>query len=95
MLKPAAEISQLLESNPESQDIFLPHWVLDFYPARPDEMEDMSLHELLRWYERQKVATGKEPLQLKAFGFYLRCRTVKPYIVTQKIINPQKSEEDK
>jgi len=86
VLKPAAEISQLLKSSPDSQDIFLPHWVLDIYHARPDEMEDTSLHERLRWYEQQKVVTGKEPLQLKAFGFYLRHRTVKPYIVTHKII---------
>jgi len=95
VLKPAADISQLLKSNPESEDIFLPHWVLDVYPARPDEMEDTSLHELLRWYERQKIVTGKEPLQLKSFGYYLRRRTVKPYIVTHKVTNPQKSEEDK
>ena len=95
VLKPAAEISQLLKSSPDSQDIFLPHWVLDVYPARPDEMEDMSLHELLSWYERHKLVTRKEPLQLKDFGFYLRRRTVKPYIVTHKIINPQKSDGDK
>jgi len=86
VLKPAAKISQLLKSSPDSRDIFLPHWVLDIYAARPDEIEDASLHELLRWYEQQKVVTGKEPLQLKAFGFYLRRRTVKPYIVTHKII---------
>ena len=95
VLKPATEISQLLQSNPDSQDIFLPHWVLDIYPGRPDEMEDMSLHELLSWYERHRVVTQKELLQLKGFGLYLRRRTVKPYIVTHKLINPQKSEEDK
>ena len=69
VLKPAAKISQLLKSSPDSRDIFLPHWVLDIYAARPDEIEDASLHELLRWYEQQKVVTGKEPLQVKAFGF--------------------------
>ena len=95
VLKPAAEIGQLLKSSPDSQDIFFAHWVLDVYPARPDEMEDVSLHELLGWYERQKIITEKERLQLKGLPLYLRRRTVKPYIVTHKLVNPQKSEEDK
>ena len=95
LLKPAAEIDQLLNSNPDSQNIFLLHWVLDVYPARPDKMENVSLHELLGWYERQKIKTGEEPLQLKGLPLYLRRRTVKPYIITHKLVNPQKSEEDK
>jgi len=44
--KPAAEISHLLQTNPDCEDIFMPHWVLDIYPARLDDMEDISLHEL-------------------------------------------------
>jgi len=59
VLKPAHEISQLLKHNPDTQDIFLPHWVLNVYPARPDELEDVSLHELLGWYERERLKTGK------------------------------------
>ena len=73
----------------------MPHWVLDIYPARPDKMEDVSLYELLGWYEREKMTTNKEELQLKGYGMYLRRRTTKPYIVTHKIINPQQSEEKK
>lgn len=93
MLKPASEISQLLKTNPDTEDIFLPHWVLDIYPARPDEMENVSLYELLGWYERQKVVTGNESLQLKGYRMYLRRRTAKPYIITHKVINPQQSQE--
>jgi len=41
------------------------------------------------------VINGKEALQLKGLPLCLRRRTVKPYIITHKLINPQKSEEDK
>jgi len=95
VLKPAAEISHLLKTNPDCEDIFMPHWVLDIYPARPDEMELVSLYELLGWYEREKLKTSKEPLQLKGYGMYLRHRTTKPYIITHKLINPQLSEDKK
>ena len=29
VLKPAAEIKRLIEINPDSEDIFQPHWVMD------------------------------------------------------------------
>ena len=92
ILKPAAEISHLLQTNPDCEDIFMPHWVLDIYPARPDEMEDISLHELLGWYERQKVNT-KGAVQLKGHNMFLRRRTMKPYIIKHKLINPRQSDE--
>jgi len=66
VLKPATEISHFLQTNPDSEDIFMPHWVLDICHARPDDMEDISLHELLGWYERQKVKT-KGAVQLKGY----------------------------
>jgi len=95
VLKSANEINQLLKSNPDSQDIFLPHWVFDIYPARPEELENTSLHEFLGWYEREKVITRKEPLQVKGYGFYLRRRSAKPYIVTHRNVNPHESQEKK
>ena len=95
VLKPVREISQLLKSNPNSEDIFLAHWVLDIYPARPEELEKTSLHELLGWYERHRMVTNKEPLQVKGTGFFLKRRTAKPYIVTHKNINPHTSPESK
>jgi len=91
VLKPVREISQLLKHNPDTQYIFLPHWVLDVYPARPDELEDVSLHELLGWYERERLKTGNESLQVKGFHMHLRRRTAKPYIITHKVTNPQQS----
>jgi len=66
VLKSAAEISHLLQTNPDCEDIFMPHWVLDICHARLDDMEDISLRELLGWYERQNVKT-KEAVQLKGY----------------------------
>ena len=94
VLKPLADIEQLVENNPDSPDIFYAHWVLDVYPNRPDALEDTSLYEVLAWYE--KAATGDAETKLKsASGVYLRKRTNKPYVVTHRLINPNKSEEDK
>ena len=49
VLKTAADIDKLLEHDPESGDIFTPHWVIDVYPDRPDELEKCSLYEFLGW----------------------------------------------
>jgi len=95
VLRPAADIQKLLKSNPDSEDIFFPHWVLDVYPARPDELENMSLNELVGWHEKTKVVTHKEPLQLKGLDLCLKRRTKKPYLITHQVVNPQQSEEKK
>jgi ATP-dependent DNA helicase PIF1 len=96
VLKTVAEIERLVKCDPGTEDIFLPHWVVDIYPDRPDSLENCSLHEMLAWYEREKVtSTHRHENQLKHFGFYLRRRQTKPYIVTHQIINPNQSDEAK
>ena len=52
VLKPVREVEELLKKNPESQDIFYPHWVLDVYPDRPEQLETMSLHDFLSLYAK-------------------------------------------
>jgi len=96
VLKTVDDISRLLESDPNIADIYQPHWVLDIYPDRPDELEHCCLYDLLGWYERQKN-TGKqsETLKLKYINYHLRKRTKTPYIVTHQIINPNLSDENK
>ena len=81
--------------DPNSEDIFFQHWVLDVYPARPDELEDMSLHDLLRWYEKAKIISNKESLQLKGFNQHLKRRRNRLYIITHQTVNPHQSEEKK
>ena len=38
VLQPADDMKFMLDSNPDSCDIFQPHRVLDVYPDRPDEL---------------------------------------------------------
>lgn len=96
VLKTVDDIGRLLESDPTTSDIFLPHWVLDIYPNRPDELEHCSLYNLLGWYERQRN-TGKpsETLKLKNINYHLRKQTKTPYIVTHQIINSNLNDENK
>ena len=98
ILKPAAELEKLLKHNPESTELFVPHWVQDIYPQRPDALEDVSLHELLGWYEKQMQppndkSGSRDTMKLKKYGLCLRRRTSKPYIVTHQLVNPNRSEE--
>jgi hypothetical protein len=96
VLKPVAEIKKLLEQDPESANIFQPHWVLDVYPDRPDALEDASLYTLLGWYDREVTnPTSKSGLKLKHLAFELRKRQHTPYIVTHQIINPNQSDDSK
>ena len=54
VLKPIHELKNIVENNPDSRDIFHPHWVLDIYPDRPDELETTSLYDLLGWLAGMK-----------------------------------------
>ena len=98
ILKPAAEVEKLLKHNPETTELFLPHWVQDIYPQQPDALEDVSLHELLGWYEKQMQpqndnTESRDTMKLKKYGLCLRRRTSRPYIVTHQLVNPNRSEE--
>ena len=96
VLKPSSEIAQILQVDPDSEDIFQPHWVLDIYPDRPDSLEDCSLHEFLGWYEREKYTdSSKSELQLKTLRYCLHRRLHSPYIVTHHVVNPNQSDEHK
>jgi hypothetical protein len=94
VLKTSTEIEKMLEIDPDSNDIFTPHWVLNVYPDRPDELETCSLFEFLGWHERVLSSGNKdEKLRLKTLPYYLRRRQAKPYIVTHQVVNPHHSEE--
>ena len=93
VLKPVKEVEELLKKNPESQDIFYPYWVLDVYPDRPEQLETMSLHDFLSLYDKDR-AGSKDQLKLETLGYFLRKRTFKPYIITHKLLNPNRSPEE-
>ena len=93
ILKPVAELKQIVDVDPESQDIFLQHWVLDIYSDRPEKLENLSLFELLGWYE--KDPGRKDPnLESKSGKIFLRRRQFKPYLVTHQIVDPNQSEKN-
>ena len=95
VLKPVAELESIVETNPTSQQIFYPHFVLDVYPDRPASLEDMSLHDFLSQYDKVPTRENdKNQLQLQTLSFSLRKRTHNNYIVTHRLINPNKSPED-
>lgn len=94
VLKPISELTALVKNNPDSSEIFYPHWVLDIYSARPDKLETASLMEVMSCYEKDKAGKDKE-LQTKKFVFFLRRRAGRPYILTHQTVKPNQSEEMK
>lgn len=92
VLKPANVMKNLLEIQPDSTDIYYPHWVLDLYPARPSALEDVSLHDFMGWYEKEKEGRHSEN-KLLNLNLYIRRRTKCPYIITHQIVNANQSEE--
>jgi len=96
MLKKVQDIKKLLDTNSDSQDIFCIHWVLDVYPNRPNELEEVSFYEIMSCYEKKKLPPNStKPLTLKNLPYYLWRRQAKPYIITQQTVNPHQSEEKK
>jgi len=94
VLKRVTELEKIVKTNPSSQEIFFPHWVIDVYPDRPASLENMSLHDFLSHYDRVPTRNDHSQLQLNTLGFHLRKRTHNTYIVTHRLINPNKSPED-
>ena len=93
--KPISKLQDTVEKNPDSDAIFMPHWVLDIYPDRPDKLENSSLYEIMSWYEKEKLSPDKQQeLQLKHIPYHLRHRRSKPYIVTHPLVNPHTSQEN-
>ena len=76
VLKPIKELREAAENNPDSNDIFQMHWVVDIYPDRPDELETASLYDVLCWYEKERLTPDSNvPLQLKYVTFWLQRMT--------------------
>jgi len=95
LLKPIRELQQTVKRNPDSDAIFVAHWVLDIYPNRPDALEESSLYEVMSWYEKDNIAmTKNKELQVKGHSYVLRRRQSKPYIVTHQLVNPHTSPEN-
>lgn len=97
IMKPVSALEDLAANDPNTNDVFQPHTVIDIYPDRPDALEECSLHEFVGWYDRipLKVPLKKEQLKLKSLPYTLRKRTNKPYIVMHQKVNQHLSPENR
>jgi len=71
VLKPVADVEKLVKSDPDASDILYPHWVLDVYPDRPDQLQSLSLHNFLSQYDKFS-GKSKDHLNLKTLGYFLK-----------------------
>jgi len=88
------ELEKLAKNDPQSSDLYIAHWVIDIYPKRPEHMENISLFQLLSWYERERNGTD-DNMMLTDGSFYLRKRLFKPYIIQHRKVNPFETDEKK
>ena len=95
-LKPYKQLLEIQELNPDSNDLYTNSYLDDYYPNRPDELEDCCLFEFMKWYDRMPMAT-KVPegwLSLRCSLGLLKRRTT-PYAINHYQHNPSKSESEK
>ena len=95
-LKPYKDLLALKESCPESSDIYTSSYIDDYYPNRPDKLEDCSLYEFMKWYDRMAPSTNipQSWLSLKNNLGFIKKRN-RPYAINHYQHNPSKSEIEK
>ena len=83
-LKNHGELVNLAEKSPDSEDIFMEDIVSCNYPNRPDDLEDLCLHDFVANYDsHSKDSQGRR--------IY---RTVtKSRLVSQKMFDPKKEDQ--
>ena len=65
------------------------------YPDRPASLDNTSLYDFLSQYDKVPIGRDNQnQLQRKTLGYCLKKRTYSTYIVTHRLINPNKSPED-
>uniref|UniRef100_A0A1X7VHL7 Uncharacterized protein n=1 Tax=Amphimedon queenslandica TaxID=400682 RepID=A0A1X7VHL7_AMPQE len=78
--------SYLTKTDQYSKDIFNPSIIKDFYPTRPNNMEDVSLYEFVAIYKLDKIRDNRER------EYKLRS---KPVLPNHRKFNPmQEAERD-
>lgn len=81
--------------NAQDTDIFYKSWVDDYYPNRPDDLENLNLYYFSKWYEKvySKPKEGSERHYPLGHGHYLKKRS-KPILINHDKYSPaQKPEE--
>ena len=74
----------LAEKSPDSEDIFMEDIVSCNYPNRPDDLEDLCLHDFVANYDsHSKDSQGRRIYR----------KVTKPRLVSQKMFDPKKEDQ--
>ena len=74
----------MLDAEPDSVDIFENNFIDDFYPKRPDELEDVCLYDFVRWYVHSET---------DCHGNRKYRKLNKPRLPNHKIYDPSKEDQ--
>ena len=74
----------MLESDPDSVNIFDQNMIDDFYPGRPKELEDLCLYDFIKWY----VYSGIDSSGCRQYR-----KLNKPRIPNHKLYDPNKEDQ--
>ena len=83
-LKNHSTLVEIRERDPQSTDIFEDNLIDNFYPERPDDMEEVCLYDFVAEYEKCGVDEGGNPVY--------RERS-KPILPNHRVYNPAKENE--
>ncbi|KAL6433602.1 hypothetical protein ACFW04_006589 [Cataglyphis niger] len=78
MNKGKSEFDTILDKiealNAESTHIFYPSLIDNYYPHRPNKLENMSLYEFAQWYDISKIKPKNEDIEYYKInnGYYLK-----------------------
>ena len=76
----------------DSDDLFYPSWIDNYYPNRPSDMESTSLYDFLAWYDLVLKEPKESTTYYAFFDRYLKKRQC-PYIINHYRYNPQQDPE--
>ena len=83
-LKNHGELVNLAEKSPDSEDIFMEDIVSCNYPNRPDDLEDLCLHDFVANYDSHSKDNQ---------GRRIYRKVTKPRLVSQKMFDPKKEDQ--
>ena len=83
-LKNHTKLKEMLDAEPDSVDIFENNFIDDFYPKRPDELEDVCLYDFVRWCVHSET---------DCHGNRKYKRLNKPCLPNHKIYDPSKEDQ--
>ena len=83
-VKKHKELKEMLETNPDSDTLFEPNLLDDFYPKRPEALKDVCLYDFVKFYVKTDTdASGNRQYR----------KLMKPKIVNHKLFDPNKPEQ--